>query len=73
MQKSVLVAVSRWKFFHKYKLRRRWTKKYMVRAPAVALMQSSCAACCKQPFTALQQWVKPGDLNRPNMLRCAGT
>eukprot|EP00891_Asterochloris_glomerata_P001141 jgi/Astpho2/1141/Aster-x0047 len=29
MQKSVLVAVSRWKFFHKYKLRRRWTKKYM--------------------------------------------
>ena len=39
MQKSVLVAVSRWKFFHKYKLRRRWTKKYMVRAPAVALTQ----------------------------------
>lgn len=31
MMKSVLVSVARWKIFPKYKLRKRWTKKYMVR------------------------------------------
>lgn len=31
MVKSVLVSVARWKVFPKYKLRKRWTKKYMVR------------------------------------------
>ena len=30
MVKSVLVSVARWKVFPKYKLRKRWTKKYMV-------------------------------------------
>lgn len=29
MVKSVLVSVARWKVFPKYKLRKRWTKKYM--------------------------------------------
>lgn len=31
MVKSVLVSVARWKVFPKYKLRKRWTKKFMVR------------------------------------------
>ena len=53
MQKSVLVAVSRWKFFHKYKLRRRWTKKYMVRPVAVAkvlccVLQNRCSQHCSR-------------------------
>lgn len=30
MVKSVLVSVARWKVFPKYKLRKRWTKKFMV-------------------------------------------
>lgn len=29
MVKSVLVSVARWKVFPKYKLRKRWTKKFM--------------------------------------------
>ncbi|KAL3154416.1 hypothetical protein ABBQ32_013889 [Trebouxia sp. C0010 RCD-2024] len=29
MVKSVLVSVARWKIFPKYKLRKRWTKKFM--------------------------------------------
>ena len=30
MVKSVLVSVARWKVFPKYKVRKRWTKKFMV-------------------------------------------
>lgn len=29
MMKSVLVSVARWKIFPKYKLRKRWTQKFM--------------------------------------------
>ena len=39
MMKSVLVSVARWKIFPKYKLRKRWTKKFMV-----SFKVSSCSS-----------------------------
>ena len=64
MVKSVLVSVARWKIFPKYKLRKRWTKKFMVSCSlATTLLSMHAAVCCVpsflcDPYSAqeLYQW-----------------
>lgn len=47
MVKSVLVSVARWKVFPKYKVRKRWTKKFMVSCSlATSLLSVHAAVCC---------------------------
>jgi len=51
MVQSVLVSVARWKVFPKYKLRKRWTKKFMVSCSlATSLLSMHAAVCCAPSF-----------------------
>ena len=52
MVKSVLVSVARWKVFPKYKLRKRWTKKFMVSCSLATSLQHA-AVCCAPSFCVI--------------------
>ncbi|KAL0028522.1 hypothetical protein WJX77_011588 [Trebouxia sp. C0004] len=71
MVKSVLVSVARWKVFPKYKLRKRWTKKFMAHDEENKCnMGDTVRIDMSRPISKRKAWVVTEIIRRENVLNC---
>lgn len=68
MVKSVLVSVARWKVFPKYKLRKRWTKKFMAHDEENKCnMGDTVRIDMSRPISKRKAWVVTEIIRRENV------